>query len=478
MMKQSKGLGPLVSMIGILFVAVLLLPIATPASAHGANTGSVLTQLSDEMATMVDQAKPAVVNISTSKTVKMKQHPFFNDPLFKKFFGNEPTIPQKKKVSGLGSGVIATSDGYILTCNHVIEGAEDIIVKLSDNREYKGTVVGKDARTDIALIKIPETNLSHITWGDSDKLKVGELVLAIGQPFGLKMTVTMGIVSGLGRAGLGITDYEDFIQTDAAINPGNSGGALVNTRGELVGINNAIFSTSGGYQGIGFAIPSNMIKNVMDSLIGQGKVVRGWLGVQIQPLTPELSKQFGIKDENGVLLVDVVDGGPADKGGLKRGDVVVEYDGKKVDTPFALRNMVAATKIGKTVPVKVLRDGNPLTVTVTIEELPAEQQVAAGPSFDNNLKGVSVQDLTDEILQQLGITKKIKGVVVSSVDEDSPAAGILNQGDILLEVNKKPVQNVAQYNKVVSSIEKNKGILLLVVRNGASLYVTIPVAPK
>ncbi len=436
------------------------------------NNSDALTRFGDAMSMVVQKVKPAVVNISTSKTVKSQQLPFFDDPFFRRFFGEMPSAPQKRKVTNLGSGVIATADGYILTNNHVIDGADDILVKLADNREYKGKVVGKDSRTDIAVIKISEHNLPTMTWGDSDKLKVGEIVLAIGNPYGLNQTITMGIVSALGRSGIGITDYEDFIQTDAAINPGNSGGALVNTKGEIIGINTAIFSVSGGYQGIGFAIPANMARHTMESIINQGRVVRGYMGVTIQALTAELSKQFNLKDEKGALLVDIVEDGPADKGGLKRGDVVTEYDGKKIDTPQQFRNMVATSRPGKTVQISIIRDGKALTTSVVIGELPAEQQPITA-LIENVLKGVSVQELTDELLKKLGITKKIKGVVVNNIDEDSPAAGILATGDIIMEIDRKAISNLKEYNDIVSRIEKNQGILLLIMRGGSARYLTI-----
>lgn len=456
----------------ILFLC-LLLPSVILANTPDKESTEILTKFGEAMSKVAERVKPAVVNISTSRTVKTQRHPFFDDPLFRRFFGN-PQSPQKRKVTNLGSGVIATSDGYILTNNHVIEGAEDIIVRLADGKEYKGRPVGMDSRTDIAIIKINETNLPTVPWGDSDKLRVGEVVLAIGNPYGLNQTITMGIISALGRSGIGITDYEDFIQTDAAINPGNSGGALVNIRGELIGINTAIFSTSGGYQGIGFAIPSGMVKNVMDSIINQGRVVRGWLGVQIQPLTPELAKQFDLKDESGVLLVDVVEGGPAEKGGLKRYDVIVEYDGKKTDNPFHFKNIVASTKPGKTVEIKIIRNGNLLTAKVTIAELPIEPQIVSPAQFENSLRGVSVQEVTDEILQKLGITRKIKGVLVNNIEEDSPALGILAKEDIIMEVNRKAVTNTKEYNDTVSKIEKGKDILLGIMRGGFPQVITIP----
>src|SRR5208337_2695174 len=358
----------------------------------------------------------------------------------------------------------------------VIEGAEDIVVKLANNKEpYKAKVIGMDSRTDVAVIKINGKNLPTIPWGNSDKIRPGEMILAVGNPFGLSHSITMGIISAVGREGMGISDYENFIQTDAAINPGNSGGPLVNSGGEVIGVTNAIFSTSGGYQGIGFAIPSNMVKNVMDSIISQGKVVRGWLGVQIQPLTADLARQFGLKDDNGVLLVDVTDGGPAAKAGMKGGDVVVEYDGKKINDPYQFKNMVAETKPGKQVPIKIIREGNLLTANVTIGELPVEAAaVIPNVEIDNALRGVSVQDLTDEYRQKMNISEKDKGVIVSNIDEDSPALGILNKGDIILEISRKPVTDTKEYTKVISGIESNQNVLALIVRGGVRQYITIP----
>jgi serine protease Do len=462
----------------VLVLAALILPQTVRAEVPDKDASELLTRLGDAMAKIAGQVKPAVVNISTTRTIRTPRNPLFDDPVFKKFFGEGPSGPQKRKTMSLGSGIIATPDGHILTNNHVIEGADDILVKLSDNREYKGKVIGLDSRTDLAVIKINEKDLPTIALGDSDKLKVGEIVIAVGNSFGLSHTITMGIISGLGRAGIGITDYEDFIQTDAAINPGNSGGALVNTRGELIGINTAIFSTSGGYQGIGLAIPVNLVKNVMDSIISQGKVVRGWLGVQIQPLTSELVKQFKLKDDNGVIVVDTTENSPAEKGGLKRGDVVVEYDGKKISDPFHFKNMVAATKPGKIVQVKIIRNEALLTATVTIGELPIEPQVIASADFDNGLKGVSVQDVTDEIRQKLNIDKKIKGALINNIAEESPALGIISKGDIIIEVNKKPVTNATEYYAAAAAVEKGQDILLFIIRAGVSQYISIPAGGK
>ncbi len=471
---RRKALTGLAAYLLVFLSLGLMLPVPVTADISNEDATELLTKIGDAMAKIAERVTPAVVNISTTRTVKTPRNPLFEDPFFKRFFGEGHEGAQRRKANSLGSGFIATSDGYIITNNHVVEGAEDILVKLADNREYKGKVIGVDSRTDVAVIKINEKNLPTIPWGNSDKLKVGEMILAVGNPYGLSHTITMGIISALGRVGMGISDYENFIQTDAAINPGNSGGPLVNIKGEVIGVTNAIFSTSGGYQGIGFAIPSNMVKNVMDSIISQGKVVRGWLGVQIQPLTADLAKQFGLKDDNGVLLVDVAEGGPAAKAGMKGGDVVVEYDGKKINDPFHFKNMVAETKPGKQVPIKIIREGNLLTENVTIGELPTETQALPSVEIDNALRGVSVQDLTDEYRQKMNISEKDKGVIVSNIDEDSPALGIINKGDIILEVNRKPATNTKEYTKAISGTESNQDVLALIVRGGVRQYITIP----
>lgn len=437
----------------------------------------ILSRTGQAMAEVAAAVKPAVVNISSTRTVKIPgvRTPFFDDPFFRRFFGDDLGHfgqPREYKQSGLGSGVIVDQAGYILTNNHVIKDADEITIKLSDKREFKGKVVGTDSKTDLAVIKIDSTHLPVLKLGDSDRLKVGETVIAVGNPFGLTQTVTSGIVSATGRANVGIADYEDFIQTDAPINPGNSGGALVNVRGELVGINTAIFSTSGGYQGIGFAIPSNMAKVVMDNLIKKGKVVRGWLGVSIQPVTPELAKQFGIKEEKGALIGDVVEDGPAEKAGIRRGDVIIEYDGKEIHDPSALRNSVAATAPGEKIPLKVIRDGKTITLYVTIAELPVDIEKLRG-TFDNPLKGVTVRGLTPELKKNLNIPKRISGVIITDIEEGSPAEGVLMANDVITEINRKRINSMKDYEAVVSRIQSGNDILLLVFRNGAGIYVTL-----
>ena len=435
----------------------------------------ILTKVNQATSEIVEAVRPAVVNISTTRTVKVQENlnPFFEDPFFRKFFGDRFSAPKERKTASLGSGVIVAAGGYILTANHVIQGAEEIKVTLYDKREFKGKIVGSDTMTDIGVIKIEADNLPTLKWGDSDKLRVGEKVFAIGSPYGLSQTVTMGIVSAVGRANVGIADYEDFIQTDAAINPGNSGGAMVNVRGELVGINTAIFSTSGGYQGIGFAVPTSMAKSVMDSLISKGKVIRGWLGVTIQSLTSELAKQFELKEEKGVLVGDVVEGGPAEKAGLQRGDVIVEFEGKRIEEPNQLRNMVSGTEPGKEVKIKIIRENKSEMKKLTVGELPAEMQKASKGEYDNLLKGVTVQDLTLEISNRFNIPKSLRGVIVSDVDEESPAAAVLMQGDIVQEIYRQRITNAKEYERLVSMIKPGKDILLLIYRGGSSIYITL-----
>jgi serine protease Do len=465
-------------------MCLTLLLLSTVSNAQGPKVSEqsvdLLTRTGKAMAEVTAAVKPGIVNILTTRTVKVGtgQDPFLDDPFFKRFFGDQfgrqKQQPKEHKSSGLGSGVIVSSEGYIITNSHVVKDADEIKVTLTDKREFVGKVIGSDLKTEIAVVKIDAQSLPTVPWGNSDKLQVGEVVLAVGNPFGLNQTVTMGIVSALGRANVGIADYEDFIQTDAAINPGNSGGALVNVRGEVVGINTAIYSTSGGYQGIGFAIPSNMVKSIMESLITRGKVVRGWLGVSIQKVTPELAKQFDLKDEIGALVGDVVEDGPAEKAGLQRGDIIVEYDGKKIEEPNLLRNMVANTLPGEQHMIKVLRDGKARTLTIIIGELPsdAQQPVEAG-DFQNALKGVSVQDMNPELAKRLKVPDKIKGVIVSDIEESSIAAGALMQGDVIQEVNRKRVIDVKSYKDVVARIKKDESVLLLIFRGGSSLFVTL-----
>jgi len=450
------------------------------ASSSNISSSSVnlLEKTGNAMAEIAEAVSPSVVNISTEKTEKITREqlsPFFNDPFFRQFFGDQfrQQSPRERKSASLGSGVIVSSDGYIITNNHVIKNADKIKVRLSDKREFIGKLVGADPKTDLSVIKIEAEDLSSTEIGNSDELKVGELVLAIGNPYGLNKTITMGIVSAVGRANVGIADYEDFIQTDAAINPGNSGGALVNVRGELVGINTAIFSTSGGYQGIGFAIPSNMVKVVMDSLITEGKVTRGWFGVSVQSITPDLAKQFKLDENQGILISNVIENSPAERAGLMRGDVIIEFNGKKVDEPFTLRNTVAGIKPGEEVSIKIIRDEEIRTINIVIGELPGDIQKIQTPAIENALKGVSVLDLTPEIYTKLNLPEKIRGVVVANIEPGSPAETSLAPGDVILEVNRKGITSVEDYEARVSKIKPDRDILLLLFRMGSTIFATI-----
>ena len=485
MFVRSVRIASTASIIAVLIAGMTLIPPFSLPDSHAQGPKisdqsiDLLTRTGTAMAEVTAAVKPAIVNISTTRTVKISggADPFFDDPFFRRFFGDQfgrQKHPKEHKSSGLGSGVIVSSDGYIITNSHVVKDADEIKVTLADKKEFTGKVIGSDPKTEIAVVKIDAKNLPTVFWGNSDKLQVGEVVLAVGNPYGLNQTVTMGIVSALGRANVGIADYEDFIQTDAAINPGNSGGALVNIKGELVGINTAIYSTSGGYQGIGFAIPSNMVKSVMESLIKTGKVVRGWLGVSIQKVTPELARQFDLKDEVGALIGDIIEESPADKAGLQRGDIILEYNGRKIEEPTMLRNMVANTLPGDQHTVTVLRDGKTRTVTVTIGELPSDlQQPVETGDYQNVMKGISVQDMSPELTKKLKIPDKIKGVIISDVDEGSVGAGVLNQGDVIQEINRKKVSDVKSYKEIVAKIPTEESVLLLIFRGGSSLFVTL-----
>jgi serine protease Do len=445
----------------------------------GPRVPSQIIETSRAFSDIVSEISPAVVNISSTKTMKRDAYPFSDDPFFDLFSPFHDFDRKKWKEQSLGSGVIISEDGYIITNNHVVEKAEEIRVTLFDKRSFKGKIIGSDPKTDIAIIKIPAQKLPTVRWGDSDRLKVGEFVLAIGNPYGLSHTVTMGIISAVGRANVGIADYEDFIQTDAAINPGNSGGPLVNINGELIGINTAIFSRSGGYQGIGFAVPSNMARLVMEQLIKQGKIVRGWLGVMIQEVTPEIAGKFGLKEPKGALVSDLTKGGPAERAGIMRGDIILEYDGKGVSSVSGLRNMVARSKIGSQVRVKILRNGKEYNLNVTIAELPREiATLSEEPEGDiqrNAFSGVTVYDLTKEIALQLGLNSNEKGVVVVKVEPGSPGdeAG-LKKGDLIQEIDRRKVNNLEDFRRITSVVgSKEDTVLLYINRGGKRLYITL-----
>ncbi|MFN3395229.1 MAG: DegQ family serine endoprotease [Thermodesulfovibrionales bacterium] len=445
----------------------------------GPRVPSQIIETSRAFSDIVAEVSPAVVNISSTKVFKRDAYPFSEDPFFDLFRPFHDFDQKKWKEQSLGSGVIISEDGYIITNNHVVEKSEDIRVILYDKRSFKGKVIGSDPKTDIAIVKISAQKLPSVRWGNSDHLKVGEFVLAIGNPYGLSHTVTMGIISAVGRANVGIADYEDFIQTDAAINPGNSGGPLVNINGELIGINTAIFSRSGGYQGIGFAVPSNMARLVMEQLIKQGKIVRGWLGVMIQEVTPEIAQKFGLKEPKGALVSDITKGSPAEKAGIIRGDIIIEYDGKAISSVSNLRNSVAQTKVGSQVRIKIIRNGKEFTLNVIVAELPKEMAtITEEPEGDiqrNAFSGVTVYDLTKEIALQLGLNSGEKGVVVVKVESGSPAeeAG-LKKGDVIQEIDRKKINNMEDFRRVTSLVgSKEETILLYINRGGKRLYITL-----
>src|SRR5438034_3538694 len=430
---------------------------------------------------------PSVVNISTTRTSRMPEghgSAPFEDPFFRRFFGDELfrrfEAPKDRHERSLGSGVIADPNGYIITNNHVVSKADEIKVLLGDKRELKAKVVGKDPKTDIAVIKVEVQGLPIVPWADSDKLQVGEYVLAIGNPFGLNQTVTMGIVSAVGRANVGIAEYEDFIQTDAAINPGNSGGALVNARGELIGINTAIFSQSGGYMGIGFAVPSNMVRLVMEQLIKGGKVVRGYLGVSIQELNQELAKQFGATESRGVLITDVLGDSPAKRAKLERGDVIIEYDGHAVVNRTQFRNLVAQTPVGKKVHIKLLRNGKDRDKEDCVAEQPVTMAKTGGEpeeedlSADGVFAGVEVRELPSEGSRRFSMPRDKPGVLVVRVAQGSPAeeAG-LRAGDVIAEINRKPIGGLGDFSKIAGNLVPKESALVLVLRSNRSIYLTI-----
>ena len=431
---------------------------------------------------VVKKVGPSVVKVSTeikSREMAQPSFPGMDDPMLRRFFGENfsgrrtlRTPPQH----GVGSGVIVTKDGYILTNNHVIDGADEVKIVLQDGREFTAKVIGKDPKTDVAVVKVDAKDLPFLEMADSDQTEVGDIVLAVGNPFGIGQTVTMGMVSATGRATLGL-DYEDFIQTDAAINPGNSGGALVDADGRLVGINTAILSRSGGNQGIGFAIPTNLARDVMENLVAHGKVNRGYLGVMIQDITPRLAKEFNLKDNKGALIGDVVPNGPAAKAGFQSGDVVVEFNGKVVEGSRQFRLAVARVSPGEKVSAKILRDGSTKKLDVAVKEMPGEESLAKSDPKNaedtENLKGVAVGDLDQRSRQQLKAPASLKGAVVLDVEEGSAAreAG-LKPGDVILEINKQPVKGAADAVRLTGQ-QKDKTTLLRIWSEGRSRYVVV-----
>lgn len=438
-------------------------------------------QIALDTADVADLVMPAVVNINTDKLVERRTHPFLDDPFFRRFFDMpDGGDGQRQRLErSLGSGVVISADGYIVTNNHVVENSEAIRVTFNDRETFDAEVVGTDPQTDLALLKINVSRkLTHLSFGDSDALRVGERVMAVGNPFGLGQTVTMGIVSAKGRT-TGLMNYEDHIQTDASINPGNSGGALVNLRGEIVGINSAIMSRSGGSHGIGFAIPANMARRVIDELQDKGVVTRSWLGINVQPVTQAQADLAGLERLQGVLVASVTEGAPAEKAGLQELDVILSVDGKAVDTVDQLRNTVSLLPVGHETKLEVWRGGKTINVKVKLDTLPDQDQLASRrsvPTAEDGLDGVTVRELTERVRSQARIPDDVKGLLVVEVDQRSRAAREgLARGDVIMEVNRSEVTSLRDYSDAVKR-DTDKPVLLRVYRpqTQARIYVAIP----
>ncbi len=459
-----------------------------------------LRQTGKAFASVARSVSPSVVFIQVEATAEQPSNtrhgtPFnqpwpFGDEMFKRFFGDQyhgsPNITprqaprQPRRAIAQGSGFIfATRDGllsdksYILTNNHVVENADKIRVKLQDGQEFEAKVTGRDPQSDVAVIEIPTGGVPALEWGDSAELEVGEWVVAIGNPFGLSHTLTVGVVSAKGRTGVGINDYEDFIQTDAAINPGNSGGPLVNLDGQVIGMNTAIFSRSGGYMGVGFAIPSNLARAIANQLIDQGSVTRGFLGIVIQQLTPELAQSFDMEPGKGILVAQVSEDSPAFRAGLKQGDVILSYQGKPVTTVGNFRNQVALTAPGTRAELGILRDGRSETLEVTIGELSQDKRVAQGGTQSADELGLTVQTLTPELAGQFG-ARAGEGVVVTEVRSGSIAAMAgIEPGTVIIQANRRTLSSASEFEQVVNQSRKEKRILLLIRKGGMQRYLAL-----
>ncbi len=441
------------------------------------NPSLSLEIFSNNIADIAEKVGPAVVNIDTVRMIKT-DIPFFDDPIFRRFFGQEfeefrRTIPQK----GTGSGFIINQDGYILTNEHVVRKADKITVTLSDGREFTGEVIGSDVSSDMAVVQIKANHLPTVILGDSDKLRVGEIVVAIGNPYGLQQTVTMGVVSAKGRSiplGVGEQVYRNFIQTDTAINPGNSGGPLLNVKGEVVGINTAIIPYA---QGIGFAIPINIAKKNIDDLINLGKVRRSWLGVYIQEVTPEIAKQFDLPEAKGVLVGDVVGNSPAEEVGIKRGDIIIKVNDEEVNSPEELQDKIRDIDIGKKANIDIMRDGKTINFIVKIEEMPTVEEKGEFPKEKvfSVQTGIQVKTVTPEIAKETGLPW-VKGLVITEIIPGSSADDMgLQQGDVILEANRIEMSSVDEWEEIINKLEPGDTLLLLVFRNGRTYYVPIKV---
>jgi serine protease Do len=451
-------------------------------SAAAAESSAVGVQ--NSYADLVSRVSPAVVTIrSTERSRAPQQFPFMDDPTFREFFGDRaPQQQQPRRVQGVGSGVIINPDGYILTNHHVVDGALEIKVELTDNRTFTAKLVGSDPPSDLAVLKVDAKGLPTVSMGDSDKVRVGDFVLALGNPLGIGQTVTSGIVSAKGRAtGLSDGSFEDFLQTDAAINRGNSGGALVNTSGELIGINSQILSPSGGNIGIGFAIPSNMAKVVMDQLIKTGKVRRGMLGVTIQSVDADLASSLNLPSATGAIVTSVSAGGPAERAGIKRGDVITAVNKQTVSDNNRLRNLVASMAPGSSVEITALRNGRDQNFQVALAELPerpepASEESDSGASTGNEKFGLSLQPLTAETASRFGLDADDQGLLVTRVDSSSNAANAgIRQGDLIQEVNRQPVKTIAEFSAAVQKSGAKPALVLIKRRNNV-IYVTLKAA--
>ncbi len=450
---------------------LLALPSLLPVAVCGEETGSLAKQLSKEFSELAAAVGPAVVNIATVRIIQSGPGGMPGHPL-EELFGPRFNFPRGElRQQGLGSGVVASEDGYVLTNNHVVADASELKVRLTDGRELFAELVGGDPETDIAVLRLKGNSFATAKLGDSDKMEVGNLVLAIGSPFGLDRTVTAGIISAIGRANVGITEYEDFLQTDAAINPGNSGGPIVNMDGEVVGISTAIFSRSGGSMGVGFAIPINVAKGVMDSLIKEGRVRRGWLGVSIQDITPDLADALKAGTDKGALVAGVIENTPAEKAGFKNGDIITEINEQAVEDATALRNMIAALRPNDEVSFKTIRDGKEQTIKVIIGERPSAARPQ--PASVQSQLGFEVRELSDELRERFEVQGD-QGVLVVGVNQGSNAytAGI-RPGAIILEVNRKPVASIQEFNALVNQVPADKNILFLVKYQGTTSYILV-----
>jgi serine protease Do len=473
--------------IPLLLVFALLMAAPNPSAADPKN---VIQELNQAFVQIAEKVSPAVVNINSTRKVAssngedlgslFKDFPFrqfFGDDLFKQFRKQQPRPggPGIPGPAAMGSGFIVASDGLIMTNAHVVRDMEQITVTLPGKKDYKAKLIGADPESDIALIKIDAKDLPVVSWGDSSKLRVGEIVVAVGNPFGLSGTVTSGIVSATGRTNMGIIDYEDFIQTDAAINPGNSGGPLINISGQVVGITTAIATRSGGYMGVGFAIPSNSAKLVMDELLKHGKVKRGLLGVNIQDLTESLAKSFGKPDTNGALVAQVTPGSPSEKAGIKPGDIIVEFNGKPISSAAELKNLVGQTEPGKTAKLKIFRDKKTVDLDVMVAERTPQAVAAASPTPESSKElGITLEKLPPQVASQLGL-KEGEGLKVTEVNPTGQGAKMgLRSGDVILEVDGKPVTDLAGFNKGVADAKKGGVIRLKIQRDSATIFLGAP----